>query len=162
MNERFFLLFKRPFQFQFRNLSTQSFSKVIDINSSISNNEISIYANILEQLPNLYSKLILTFESTNEVYDMESINRTIDICRLFSDRRYEPILQIFYNIFTAKSGTSRRCPVKKVIIVCLTCVEENDLEKYRKLFNISAYKDYIIVVLLTQFMIESFLVPLML
>lgn len=59
--------------------------------------------------------MVLKFESANEVYDMEYINRTIDYCKFFSNKRYEPVLQVFFGIFAAKSDMARSCPIKKVI-----------------------------------------------
>lgn len=59
--------------------------------------------------------MVLTFESTDGVYDMEFINRTIDFCQFFRNKRYEPVLQIFYRIFAAKSDVARSCPIKKVV-----------------------------------------------
>lgn len=42
------------------------------------------------------------------------VNRTIDYCKFFRDKRYEPVLQIFYKIFASKSDIANSCPIKKV------------------------------------------------
>lgn len=107
-------LFKRPFTFEIEKFNTQSFSKVIEMNVTLSHSQITIYFNVLENLPNVFTNTVLNFESSDGIYDMEMVNRTIDYCKFFRDKRYEPILQIFHKIFLTGSNTPRRCPIKKV------------------------------------------------
>lgn len=64
---------------------------------------------------NVFVAVQFIFESSPDIYDMELMNRTIDFCRFLRDKRYEPILQIFYRIAREHTNFVTKCPVLKVI-----------------------------------------------
>lgn len=53
-------------------------------------------------------------ESGNGVYDMEIVNRTINLCEFFINPRYEPIIQVFYKAVSRNAVVPSSCPVQKV------------------------------------------------
>ncbi|KAG4073610.1 hypothetical protein HA402_000834 [Bradysia odoriphaga] len=86
----------------------------IETNSSISSSgSISLFFNVKRSVPNFYSKVLLTVDSSNGVYDLELINRTIDTCEFYRNPKYEPILQVFYKLLTKDGIFPKRCPIMK-------------------------------------------------
>lgn len=53
-------------------------------------------------------------DSGNGLYDMEYFNRTIDICRLLVDSKYEPFLQLVVRTTLPNSNFPKKCPIGKV------------------------------------------------
>lgn len=54
-------------------------------------------------------------DNGNGLYDLEYFNRTINICRLLSDAKYEPFLQVVVRTTLPASNFPRKCPITKVI-----------------------------------------------
>lgn len=53
-------------------------------------------------------------DTGNGLYDMEYFNRTINICRLFSDPKYEPFMQLVVRTTLPASNIPKKCPLGKV------------------------------------------------
>lgn len=85
------------------------------MNSSISTDgSMSMFINVLQNVPQLYVKVKITLESSDGIYDLELINKTFNVCEFLNNPKYEPIVQVFYRALT-KSGTfAKRCPIEKV------------------------------------------------
>lgn len=47
-------------------------------------------------------------------YNVELMNRTIDMCKLFSNKLYEPLVQIVFEILRRYGDMPNSCPVKAV------------------------------------------------
>ncbi|KAJ6645472.1 hypothetical protein Bhyg_00678 [Pseudolycoriella hygida] len=52
-------------------------------------------------------------DSGNGLYDMEYLNRTISVCRLLSDSKYEPFLQLIVRTTLSASNFPKKCPIGK-------------------------------------------------
>ncbi len=76
---------------------------------------LNLNVDILETVKNEFSHTEIFLQSADGVYDLEIINRTIDMCRLFSDITYEPILQVGLRLYKSSSKFIRGCVIKKVI-----------------------------------------------
>lgn len=114
-------LLQRPFQIEFTNVSTRSFVNSNEVNSSISaTGSISFYVNLLQDVASVYAITEILVESTRGKYDLELVNKTINYCRFLSDRKYEPIAQVFYKMFSKSSNFPKSCPIRKVIM-CEDC-----------------------------------------
>lgn len=53
-------------------------------------------------------------DSGNGLYDLEYLNRTINICRLLGDPKYEPFLQLVVRTTLPSSNFPKKCPIGKV------------------------------------------------
>lgn len=54
-------------------------------------------------------------------YDMELLNRTIDICTFFRNSLYEPLLQIIYGLMLENGNFPKSCPLKTVSFLITIC-----------------------------------------
>lgn len=99
-------------------MSTKSFSDELKLNATTDTNagSLSFYANVLTKISNPYFIALAYTDSGNSRYDLELFNRTIDICMLLQNRRYEPLLQIVLKMLKNQSGNfiPRKCPINKV------------------------------------------------
>jgi len=69
----------------------------------------------LETVRQPYLHVGLYFESSEGIHDLEIMNRTIDLCKFYKNKRYEPILQVVFKLFEETlSHWARSCPMKKV------------------------------------------------
>lgn len=90
-----------------------------EVNSSISTNgAISLYVNVLKDIPNIHAKVVIQLQSSsNGKYDLELANTTLDACEFFRNRKYEPILQLFYKTLTKNGQFAKSCPIRKVKVL---------------------------------------------
>lgn len=109
-------MLQRPFQIKLSNFSAKSYISFIEVNSSISTSgSISFYVNILQDLPNMNSENKIMLETSSGEYDLAMVNKTINVCKLFTDRKYEPMIQVLYKLLTKTSNFPNSCPIRKVI-----------------------------------------------
>lgn len=102
---------------EFTNVSSRSYVDFVEINSSISaNGALSIYINLLQDISNIYTKVEMMMVSSNGNYDLELANKTFDGCEFLGNKRYEPILQVFWKTLTKNTTFPKRCPLAKVKI----------------------------------------------
>ncbi len=101
---------------EFTNVSTYSLVDYIQVNSSISTNgSISINVNFLREVYNVFTKTLIQLATTSdEVYDLEFINKTVNFCEFLNNRRYEPMLQILYKLLNKNRSFPTSCPIRKV------------------------------------------------
>lgn len=52
-------------------------------------------------------------ENTND-FEINFLDKTVDICKFSQNRRYEPLIQLVYRITSEKINLPQRCPIKKV------------------------------------------------
>lgn len=71
---------------------------------------------ILESVKSTYSAIELFLQSLDGKYDLEIVNRTIDLCRLFRDVTYEPILQVGLRLYKSNPNFIKSCFIKKVVL----------------------------------------------
>lgn len=106
---------QRPYVVEFTNISTFSRVNFIEINSSISTvGSISIHLNFLQDVYNMFAKTVIKLETSDQVYDLEFINKTINVCEFFKNRKYEPILQLLYKVLNKNRSFPTSCPIRKV------------------------------------------------
>lgn len=70
--------------------------------------------NFLQDVSNMYAKAVIKLETSDQIYDLEFINKTINVCEFFKNRRYEPILQLLYKVLNKRQSFPTRCPIGKV------------------------------------------------
>lgn len=103
----------------FTSVSTKSFSDELKLNSTVNRKvgSVSVYVNVLTNILKPYVVAVAYTDSGNGLYDLELFNRTINICMLFENKQYEPLLQVAYKLFKKEAGTAgipTRCPIIKV------------------------------------------------
>lgn len=87
------------------------------MNASISKSgAFSIWVQILEPMNQPFIHTEIFIDSGKGEFDFELLNRTVDICELFHNQGYEPLLQIFYKILRDKGSWPNKCPIQKVFI----------------------------------------------
>lgn len=58
---------------------------------------------------------IIHFEDNHNEFGIEFMNRTIDLCKLLSNRRYEPLMGLIYEAVKDNAPSMpKKCPIKKV------------------------------------------------
>lgn len=73
------------------------------------------YFTVYEQLSHLYGHVEIFLQSADSGrYDVELINRTIDMCKMFENNLYEPLMQLIYGIMLEHGNFPKSCPVKPV------------------------------------------------
>lgn len=75
-----------------------------------------MYLNIRQDIPNMYTKTQIILDSSNGNYKLELVNKTINTCEFYRNRKYEPISQVLYKALTKTGTVPTRCPVTKVLI----------------------------------------------
>lgn len=78
------------------------------------------FRNYMDVYP--FMNALVMVDNGNGLYDMELINRTVDICRLLSDAKYEPFLQTVLRTTLPSSNFPRKCPLGKVSFYWLYCL----------------------------------------
>ncbi|KAJ6640897.1 hypothetical protein Bhyg_05830, partial [Pseudolycoriella hygida] len=105
---------KRPYEVRFSNTSSYS----IDINNSFSSTldaDGSLDAEwiVSKNMPEMLYHIELYLDSGSGKYEMELLNKTINLCRLFREPRYEPLFQIIYKMILQYSNYPTKCPIPK-------------------------------------------------
>lgn len=75
-----------------------------------------VYINIRRSNMKLFANSIIDFETKKDEYGIHFMNKTFDVCKFLNSRRYEPLLQLLYDV-VLENPTSllpRRCPIKTV------------------------------------------------
>ncbi len=82
---------------------------------TVNDNALSIHVQIKEPLikPIIRSQIYLQ-SLENGQYEVELMNRTIDVCKFLSNKLHEPLLQIAYQIVQDYGTAPDSCPVKEV------------------------------------------------
>lgn len=65
-------------------------------------------------MPDMFVQCEFYFDSGDGKYELEIVNKTISLCRLIREPRYERILQLFYKIMLQYGNFPKKCPVPKV------------------------------------------------
>lgn len=74
-----------------------------------------MYLNVLKDNIDLYATTGIHFEANKNEFTTEFANKTISVCRLIHDRRYEPFLRILHTMLKKHSPEFiDKCPIKKV------------------------------------------------
>lgn len=79
---------------------------------------MNVNVDVLETVKSTFSHVELFLKSSDGKYDLEIINRTVDLCRFFRDLSYEPILQVGYQLYRSHTPNYiTDCVMKKVTLV---------------------------------------------
>ncbi len=73
-----------------------------------------MFVNLAQTVPNVYVQAVITIETSDGIYDLQLINKTIDGCKFLHNPGYEPIVQVFYRELTRTGTFPKRCPFTKV------------------------------------------------
>lgn len=108
--------FQRPYKIVISNHTEQIFSPKCRINATFADSgKFNLYVEFLNIIRNPFMHTALYFESENGKYDMEVLNRTVDLCKFYKNKRYEPILQVIFKLFADYLvHWARGCPMHKV------------------------------------------------
>lgn len=111
-----FSFFKRPFKVIIYNHTVETYSPKCRGNSTVTDSgKFNLHLEFLGTIRSLIMQTVICFESNNGMYDMELINRTIDLCKFYKNKRYEPILQVaFKTLENFLSHWFTACPIKRV------------------------------------------------
>lgn len=101
---------------EFTNISTYSLVDFLQVNSSLSSNgSISVYLTSQRVLTNVYAKIVINIESADhQVYDLEFINKTVNVCEFLDNKTNEPLLQGLYSVLNKDRSFPTSCPLRKV------------------------------------------------
>ncbi len=90
----------------------------IDFNiTKLRSNGHVIYLNVLRDNIDLHVTISINYENAKNEFTTEFVNKTISLCRLIHDRRYEPFLRLFYLILKEFSPEYiSKCPIEKVYV----------------------------------------------
>lgn len=114
-------MFQRPYRIILSNQTNETFSPKCRSNASIDNlGRFSLHAQILNVIKHPFMHQAIFFESDDGRYDMELINRTVDLCKFYKNKRYEPILQVIFKLFENYfTHWLTSCPMYKVKIILI-------------------------------------------
>ncbi|KAJ6635420.1 Integrator complex subunit 10 [Pseudolycoriella hygida] len=74
----------------------------------------TLYMNVLKDNIDLYANIRICFEANKNQYTTEFVNKTISVCRLIHDRRYEPLLRaIHLSLMEYSPEFINKCPIQK-------------------------------------------------
>lgn len=77
---------------------------------------LNIFIQSIIPIPRPFISAAVVVDSGNGTYDLEYFNRTIDVCRLLSDAKYEPFFQLVIRLTLPSSNLPRKCPFKTVLL----------------------------------------------
>lgn len=88
-----------------------------DVNASLSaDGSLSFYVKPLIDIDRLFVALRVDIcADGSDDFNIDFMNKTVNVCKFFQNRRYEPLLQLTYKIISAKIILPKRCPIKKVL-----------------------------------------------
>lgn len=88
---------------------------LVDMNATTSQDAFSIFVKLSKNVDNLFLTAVLKFSSDDSSnFDIEYMNKTVDVCKFPIHPRYEPLIQLVYRIISKKVHLPQRCPLKKV------------------------------------------------
>lgn len=92
--------------------------KYIDFNiTKVQKNGQILYINMLKDHIDLYAHFAVHFETTKNNFATEFIDKTISICKLTTDIRYEPFIRLIFQVLKEYSPEYiDKCPIKKVFV----------------------------------------------
>ncbi|KAJ6632639.1 hypothetical protein Bhyg_17845, partial [Pseudolycoriella hygida] len=103
----------RTFTIKLTNATGISYSNKFNLNLTINDNKLDIHFIMKETVahPTIRAEMFLQSPGSGR-YDDELMNRTIDLCKFYENRLYEPLLQIMYQIILESGDFPKSCPVK--------------------------------------------------
>lgn len=107
--------FQRSFTINLTNASSTVYTDKYNFNVSVTKNALSLNLRVNELVSHPLSRMEIYFQSTDGGhYNVEVMNRTIDVCKLFSNKLYEPLIQIIFGIIERFGDFPDSCPLKAV------------------------------------------------
>lgn len=98
-----------------------AYSDKYEVNVSMIKNAVNFHLRIKEEVPNPILLIESFFQSPDTgKYNVELMNRTIDVCLLYGNVLYEPLAQIVYKIIQEYGDVPKSCPIKAVRIYVLS------------------------------------------
>lgn len=87
------------------------------MNASLtSQGALNMYIRSLKDIKNVFATIVVKFSSNHSNnFDIDYMNKTVNVCKLFHNPRYEPLLKLGYKIISKDVHLPQRCPVKKVV-----------------------------------------------
>ncbi len=76
---------------------------------------ITFFAKPLVEVKQIFLTVVIKFSNDgSENFDIDFMNKTINLCKMFYNPRYEPLIQLVVKIISVKVRLPQRCPVRKV------------------------------------------------
>lgn len=97
------------------NVSSTVFSDKYDLNVTLIKNVLTVFFRVNEDvaIPVLWAEIFFQSLDTGQ-YNLEVMNRTINMCIFVRNKLYEPLIQIGYRIMQEHGDVPLSCPLKKV------------------------------------------------
>lgn len=97
------------------NVSSTVFSDKYDLNVTLIKNVLTIYFRVNEDVadPIIWAEVFFQSLDTGQ-YNVEVMNRTIDMCIFYTNKLYEPLIQILFQIMQKYGDIPNSCPLKMV------------------------------------------------
>lgn len=108
------LLPQRPYDIKLSNLSFYSESNIIWANITMNDSVVDAYVDLRRSFQQFYVHMSVDVDLENGKFEFKVMNRTIDVCRLFRDRKYAPFVQMLYRSLLPSCNCPSRCPIEKV------------------------------------------------
>lgn len=113
---RLSFLSQRPYDIKLTNLSFYSTSNIIWTNITMKDSVVDTLVDLKSTFQQMYLHMSIDVDLGNGKFDFNAMNRTIDVCRVYRDRKYEPFIQILYKSVLPSCNCPSRCPIGKVKI----------------------------------------------
>ncbi|KAJ6640896.1 hypothetical protein Bhyg_05829 [Pseudolycoriella hygida] len=105
---------KRPYEVKIFNLTCFSADKNILVNATLTaDGSLDVNVNLLKDYPEVHFIAEIYLDSGSGKYEMEILNKTVIVCRIFRQPRYEPLIQIIYKMVLPHSNYPTECPIRK-------------------------------------------------
>lgn len=110
---------KRPYTIIISNHTAEAYSSKCRVNSSFgdlrSPRFLDLNVELLTIIRNPFMHTELYFESDNGKFDMEVVNRTVDLCKFYKNKKYEPVVQVVFKLLEDYlTHWFSSCPMNKV------------------------------------------------
>lgn len=95
-------------------MSFQSTHNDVSVNITMKDSVIDSWIELRETIQQFYVHTEVRLDLGNGKFEFEFMNRTINLCRLYRDRKYEPLVQIVQKNVLRHCDCMVRCPIQKV------------------------------------------------
>lgn len=111
---------QRSFEITLMKTLARSDTDYIDVNVTLSNDTgLNSYILLKRKLEIIYLQIGFHAESRKGHYDLEVVNKTVNMCQFLKNMDDEPLLKVIYSIILNHSNLPRQCPFEKVrVYIC--------------------------------------------
>lgn len=77
-------------------------------------NSMDVHLNFVKDMSQMFVDFEDLHDSGGGAFDMVFINKTIDLCMFFNNRKSNALFDIIYRIFSDYGDLPKRCPIRRV------------------------------------------------